>query len=88
MRSAASGWSCEAQDRRRVGVVDEFVRQKGVQEGFDRWVGAPGSSRLARWMRTMSSSVSASRARNFWIGARRTAGRPGGSIFAMSQPLP
>jgi len=29
----------QAQHRRRMGVVDEFVRQKGVQQGLDRRVG-------------------------------------------------
>ena len=47
-----------------------------------------GSSRLARCTRTMSSSVSASRARSLRSGSSRTAGRPGGSIVAMSQPEP
>ena len=72
----------EAQHRGRMRVVDEFVRQEGVQQRLDRRVRRAGSSRLARWMLTMSSSDSASRARSLRSGARRTAGRPAGSISA------
>ena len=36
----------EAQHRGRMGVVDEFMRQKGVQQGLDRRVGRAGIEQI------------------------------------------
>ncbi len=51
-------------------------------------LGALGSIRLARWYSTMSSSLSASNSASRRNGASRTAGKPAGSMRAMSQPEP
>ncbi len=69
-----------------VGVVDELVRQEGVQQGLDRRVGR-GRSR-ADWRAagaTMSSSDSLSRPAQFRSGASRTRRQAGA---ARSSPGP
>ena len=78
----------EAQHRRRMGVVDEFVRQEGVQQRLDRRVGRPGIEQIGA-LHAHHVLVGQRRARrNLRSGASRTAGSPAGSIAAMSQPLP
>ena len=79
----------QAQHRGGMRVVDEVVRQEGVQQRLHRRVGrASKSSRLTRWKLTMSSSDSLSSLRSLRSGSSFTAGRPGGSMTAMSQPEP
>ena len=35
-----------AEDRRRMGMVDKFMRHKGVQQSFDRRVGCAGIDQI------------------------------------------
>ena len=85
----AVGLVGDAQHRGRVGVVDVVVRQEGVQQGLDRWVGRHRVEQIGALHPHHVLVAEARRSlRNLRSGPSRTAGRPGGSISAMSQPLP
>ena len=79
----------QAEHRGGVGVVDEFRRQEGMQQRFDRRARAPADRSDWRAARAPSRRRTAPRARaSVRSGSSRTAGMPAGSIAAMSQPEP
>ena len=79
----------QAQHRVGVGVVDEVVRQEGVQQRLDRRVRRHRIDQVGALHAHHVLVATARRgARSLRSGASRTAGRPAGSIVAMSQPEP
>ena len=72
-----------------MGVVDEFVRQEGVQQRLDRRIGRVGIEQIGALQRhhVLVGQLVAACA-HFSSGASFTAGRPAGSMVPMSQPLP